>query len=376
MLTETVQISFLVFASLTGIVYVFVMFTAFWGWYKIKHFNTGIQNKNVNVSLLVAFRNEEKHIPLLLESLKKQTVIPSEIIFINDHSTDNSCNIIDEARRYLPTIRLIQNNLPHSGKKAALKCGLAAASGEWILQTDADCIVAETWIETYISFINQNKDDVLIAGPVSYSRSRSVFFWFFELDLLSLVITGAGFTGAGRPVYCNGANMAYRREDVMKMDDPFRSDIPSGDDVFLIQQLASKRKRNISFLKSNEASVQTAPPDSLSEFFGQRIRWGSKTTHYISSFARWLALIVFTANLLLIAVWVFLWAGYCHWLVPVLFTSLKMMTDTVLIITALKFTKKHRLIPAIIPACIIYPFYLSGSAILVLIRPAKKTKRL
>jgi cellulose synthase/poly-beta-1,6-N-acetylglucosamine synthase-like glycosyltransferase len=342
------------------------MSIALYGWCKIKYFVTEIKEKTVNISLLIPFCNEERHLPVLIESLKKQTCFPSEIIFIDDHSTDNSVRIIEEAKNLLPIITLLKNDVTDTGKKAALENGLKAAGGEWILQTDADCTLPPRWIETYTSFFCRNPLTVMVAGPVAYSRGNSLFSWFYELDFLSLVFSGAGFTGVGKPIYCNGANMAYKKEAVNMLNDPFVRAIASGDDVFLMQQMAAGKRGNVTFLKSRDVIVQTVPPDSPIGFIKQRIRWGAKTPGYPQFFAKYVAVVVFVSNFTLVLMWILVLSQPFTWTIAAAFTMIKLISDISILVPSLKFSRKYRLASFIIPAFVLYPFYITITAVISL----------
>lgn len=282
--------------------------------------------------------------------------MPLEIIFIDDHSSDGSSVILNKARNALPNISIIENS-GKQGKKTALAAGLQTAQGDWIIQTDADCALPEKWIEIISAFIDKHPEKVLVSAPVVYNTGRSVFFWFFELDFLSLVFTGAGYTGINRPVFCNGANMAYRRDAAVKLPDPFFASTPSGDDVFLMQQLAEKQRNGIAFLKSRDAIVKTSPPVSPKQFLSQRARWGSKAKYYRSGIAKFLALSVFSTNLVLLLLWALAAFGVTLWIYALIFTIIKFITDAFIMIPSLKFFERNKLLPLIIPASVMYPFY-------------------
>ena len=339
-----------------------MVFTALYGWHKIKQLNTENKTTSVKLSLLIPFRNEEENLQSLFVCLKKQTIKPFEIIFINDHSTDGSSAFLEKAKSTLNNINVLENT-GKQGKKHALAFGLHYAKGDWIVQTDADCILPEKWIETITNFIENHNEKVFVSAAVAYSESNSFFNWFFELDFMSLVFTGAGFIGAGKPVFCNGANMAYKREEALKLNDPYFSATPSGDDVFLMQQLAAKHKNRIAFLKSYEAIVRTKAPERVSDFMRQRIRWGSKAKHYKNGFAGFVSVVVFLTNLAMPLLYVPALSGYFDLIYAISFSAVKITADILLLSIAAEFFRKTSLIALIIPACVIYPFYIIVAAI-------------
>lgn len=98
------------------------------------------------VSILVPARNEEAVLAACLESLLKLDYPDFDIIVVDDDSRDSTGAIADEfARRPDSAGRLhvIHNReLPAgwSGKVHALSLGARAATGEWMLATDADVV--------------------------------------------------------------------------------------------------------------------------------------------------------------------------------------------------------------------------------------------
>ncbi len=98
------------------------------------------------VSILLAARNEQEMLPATLDSLLKLDYPDFEIILVDDDSDDLTGAIADDwARRHAAAVKLrvIHNHhLPPGwrGKVHAMSLAAAAATGEWILSTDADVV--------------------------------------------------------------------------------------------------------------------------------------------------------------------------------------------------------------------------------------------
>ena len=67
--------------------YVFLIYFFIKGWKNIPNFEY-LGNKNISVSVIIACKNEENHLPNLLKTLKSQTYTGFELILVNDHSRD------------------------------------------------------------------------------------------------------------------------------------------------------------------------------------------------------------------------------------------------------------------------------------------------
>lgn len=94
----------------------------------------------VSVSIIIPARNEEKNLPVLLESLGRQGTRVHEIIVVDDESTDGTA----EVARAMGARVIRAGPLPEGwlGKANACHRGAMAATGDWLLFLDAD-----TWFE-------------------------------------------------------------------------------------------------------------------------------------------------------------------------------------------------------------------------------------
>ena len=98
--------------------------------------------KNPLVSIVIVNYNGDKHLPGLLESLRQQTYHHQEVIVVDNHSTDNSCQWL-KARH--PGCRLKELN-KNIGFAAAVNIGIREAAGDFILVLNNDIVVEETAI--------------------------------------------------------------------------------------------------------------------------------------------------------------------------------------------------------------------------------------
>lgn len=101
------------------------------------------------VSIIVPACNEEETIETAMLSLVNQDYGSFEIVVINDRSTDRTGSILEELASRYPRIRLLEvTELPAGwlGKNHALHCGARAASGDYLLFTDADVLFEKTTV--------------------------------------------------------------------------------------------------------------------------------------------------------------------------------------------------------------------------------------
>jgi len=248
------------------------------------------------ISVLVPFRNEEKALPFLIESLKSQQYLHSlsEFILINDHSTDNGLKLATQLTQNDARFRILSLPINIIGKKGAIEYALSTTNGELLIQTDADCTMGINWLPQIVAFQEQTKADLIIA-PVVIKSDRSFFSKLQSIEFASLSSVVAGSALANRALLINAANMAYRKEAVATFDNPFCRAKASGDDQFLLQNM-QEQKLNIGYLKSTEAIVYTNPTETLKEFIQQRVRWASKSKAYKSPFLKFVAILIFLLN--------------------------------------------------------------------------------
>jgi len=259
------------------------------GWNRIPEFVPAGQSPHTFISVVIAVRNEEEHIGALLQSLACQQYPASlfEVIIVDDHSTDNTWQILEEhpfSNLQLKKIRLAIANTGEAPiiayKKKAIETGIREARGKLIVTTDADCRFPETWLSTLAAFHEANNAK-FIAAPVRMWQCPGLLGVFQTLDFITLQgITGASVHQRFHSM-CNGANLAYERAAFFEVNGFAGIDsIPSGDDMLLMHKIALRYPEHVFYLKSKAALVTTAPAASWKAFFHQRIRWASKADRY------------------------------------------------------------------------------------------------
>lgn len=270
-------------AFILTVIYVFVVFAFIRGWNKLSYYQPKKTALKTKVSILVAARNEAEIIRKTLDDLCAQSYDKAltEIIFIDDHSTDDTAAIIASyASKGVKLIRLNEDRALNSYKKKAIQTAIGESTGDLIITTDADCRMGKDWLKTIISYYEE-KDYKMISSPVAYFEEKTFFERAQALEFLYLIGLGASTIGNKKPSTCNGANLAYEKAAFYEVGG-FKGidDLASGDDELLLHKMAARYDNHIGFLKHQDAVVYTHAKPTLVEFIQQRKRWASKSTRY------------------------------------------------------------------------------------------------
>src|SRR5690606_12271374 len=116
-------------------------------WLCIPKLKTGPLSEYPEITILIAFRNETKHLGLCIQGILNQNY-PSEklnILLLNDHSDDDSVRSVNPYLQYR-NIRLIDMPAQIQGKKQSIAYGLCEVQTPFVLFTDADCIAGPGWV--------------------------------------------------------------------------------------------------------------------------------------------------------------------------------------------------------------------------------------
>lgn len=338
------------------------------GFDQIKEFKKQPSIQTTTFSVVIPFRNEADNLLELLKSLDNLEYPKNlfEVILIDDASEDASVTIIQKVldtkfskENFTRTdTQIIKNKrTTNSPKKDAITTAINKAKYDWIVTTDADCLLPKTWLKTFDAFI-KNNDTKMIIAPVTYTNNDNFLDQFQLLDLLSLQgATIAGF-GINRPFMCNGANLAYKKELFEKLNGfEGNASIASGDDIFLLEKAVSKFPKRVHYLKSNDAIVFTKPEASLTELFQQRLRWASKTSAYNNRFGKIVGLIVLLMNTTIILALVLSVIGSLNWFHFIYIFIIKFVIDFILIYKTAVFFNQIKYLKIYPLSSLVYPFF-------------------
>ena len=335
------------------LIYILFIGQLIYGCNRMKRFSKKEFTPKTSFTIVVPFRNEKENLPNLLHSISllhypKELV---EVILVDDDSEE-----VFGVQYSVFSLKVIKNERKsNSPKKDAIETAIQVAKNDWIITTDADCLVQKNWLTSFDQYIQENGVEMVASG-VCYVPKSGFLSAFQNLDFLSLQGATIGSFGINQPFMCNGANFAYSKPFFKELNG-FQGNetIASGDDVFLLQKAVSVAPKKVGFLLAKESIVATKPVATWNELFQQRVRWASKSTGYSSVYGKLLALVVFGGNL----VWII---SFLLWLTNVLdqnifmlFVALKFLIDFILIYKTANFFESK--LQYVLASSLLYPFF-------------------
>jgi cellulose synthase/poly-beta-1,6-N-acetylglucosamine synthase-like glycosyltransferase len=142
------------------------------------------------VSIIVAARNEERHLQSGLKSLLQMDYVDYQVIVVNDRSEDDTGGILERMSHNQPRLTVLQvDELPDGwlGKNHALQFGAERADGEYLLFTDADVVMQPGVLRQAVAHMVLNQVDHLAVTPraIMPSQFLSAFVVLF-MNLFAL----------------------------------------------------------------------------------------------------------------------------------------------------------------------------------------------
>jgi glycosyltransferase involved in cell wall biosynthesis len=116
----------------------------------------------MQLSVILTVLNEGEVIHLLLDSLIQQTRFPDEVVICDGGSRDNTLEVLEEYKQWLPLKLLIA---PGANISRGRNLAIAAATGQIIAATDAGVSLSPTWLED-------------LAAPIERGETAVVSGWF------------------------------------------------------------------------------------------------------------------------------------------------------------------------------------------------------
>lgn len=252
--------------------------------YSLKRMSSAGKNgKNqVNISIIVAAKNESENIDGLIESLKKLEYPTElfEVIVVDDNSVD------DTLKKLISNSASINNfsfydlkSFGKAGKREALTLGINNSKHSFILITDADCRPERNWLKAYSKKFSLGYDMLFGIAPF-YQRDKLVNKIACFENLRSSVLSfsmgciGLPYTAAAR-------NFGFSKKTFESLGGYSKTkNTISGDDDLLLRE-AVKKKMKIGVVTESDSFVYSETKKTFKEYFQQKARHTQTSVHYL-----------------------------------------------------------------------------------------------
>jgi cellulose synthase/poly-beta-1,6-N-acetylglucosamine synthase-like glycosyltransferase len=295
---------FIIIAVFFGLVYALFLCIIIFALSKVK---SGKSSECPSVSVVIAAHNEKDDILPCLKTLKHQDYDGFyEVIVADDRSDDGTSDLLAEACRIWPQLRIIRIDRAPDGispKKNSLSRAIQCAKGEIILLTDADCIVPEGWISGMVRRFEQGVG--MVAGIAPYYERPGILNSFIRHEYLWNAALSAGSIALGHGTHASGRNLGFRRDLFLELDGYGESArILSGDDTLLLHRIQQSHSGLAVTQPDTPTHVYTEAPKTFSAFLSQRLRHMS-TGKFFEPFHIFSGVVIYSYHLLLVLTLVF-----------------------------------------------------------------------
>ncbi|NOG57986.1 MAG: glycosyltransferase [Bacteroidetes bacterium] len=246
---------------------------------KLAQYSISLNKKKANqepISVIIAGKNEAENILRYLPLVLKQDYPTFEIIFVDDHSTDDSLSVLN---KFVDEKLKIYSNLnENKGKKSAIKFGISQAKHELLVFIDADCWPnSEAWLK-HISMAFQDKTEIVL-GHGAFSKKPGFFNKLIRYENLMVAIQYFSLALIGKPYMGVGRNLAYRKT-LFENSSGFENykALRSGDDDLFVNENANSENVSIAILP--ESHTQSEPVLNFKSYFFQKRRHLEAGTKY------------------------------------------------------------------------------------------------
>lgn len=144
--------------SITAI-YTFSISLLVYGFFKVKQYHKRELSPKTSFTIIVPFRNEAENLPNLLNSFSNLNYPKDlfEVVLVDDSSEEKF-----QVSSFRFQVSVIDNiRISNSPKKDAITTAMQHVRSNWVITTDADCMVPENWLLTYDNYIQDNKVSML-----------------------------------------------------------------------------------------------------------------------------------------------------------------------------------------------------------------------
>lgn len=240
------------------------------------------RQEQLPISVIICAKNEAENLKRFLPSILAQSYPNYEVILINDASTDDSLEVIEDFQAKDPRIKIVnvQNNEAFwANKKYALTLGIKKAIYPYLLFTDADCQPeSEHWIAEMTAPFQHDKQIILGYGGY-FREKRSFLNKLIRFETMLTAIQYFSYAEWGMPYMGVGRNLAYTSQTFFDQNGfATHLHLRSGDDDLFVNQAATSQNTASCF--SENSFTRSVPKKTWKAWFQQKKRHVYIAAHY------------------------------------------------------------------------------------------------
>lgn len=240
------------------------------------------ENNPVNISIIIALRNEEENVDDLVESLNQFNYLKEnfEVIFVDDHSTDRTYDKLKTKTDSINNFSVLElKSVNKSGKREALNFGIVKSKHPYILITDADCRPETKWLKAYAN--NFNLGYQMLYGIAPFYQHNNLINNISCFENLKGSLLSFSMASYGLPYTAAARNFGFTKNAFESLGEYSKTkDTISGDDDLLLRE-AVKSKMKIGVVTETGSFVYSETKNSFIEYFQQKARHTQTSFHYL-----------------------------------------------------------------------------------------------
>jgi len=191
------------------------------------------------VSIIIPVYNEEKYIHSFLDSLLKQDYSQNkiEIFIVDGHSSDKTCEIIENYISRLNYFHLLKNS--RKIVPISMNIGIQNSKGEYIIRMDAHAEYPSNYISSLIKFAKKYNTDNIGGICKTKVKSKSMIAWAIKTVLSHKIGVGNSLfrTGVTEPLVVDTVPFGCFKRDVFEKYGLFDERLVRNQDIELNKRI-------------------------------------------------------------------------------------------------------------------------------------------
>ena len=248
---------------------------------RIKH-DSKKETITVNISIIIAARNEEENIKSLVDYLKKLDYPTDmlEIILVDDNSIDRTFDRWREETESLPYFKILKaEKSGMSGKRDALTLGIKSSMYPFILITDADCHPEKDWLKFYSNKFTQGYD--MVFGIAPFYEHKNLVNKVSCFENLKNSILSFSMASINLPISASARSFGFSKSAFYSIGGYEKTkDSISGDDDLLLREAINSKLR-IGAVTEPGSFVFSNTKKTFSDYFRQKARHTQSSFYYL-----------------------------------------------------------------------------------------------